>query len=80
MGKILGIMQHSWRSFFTERTQHQLQDIAITPDAIEALVAERTAARKNKDWKRADEIRDQLQEAGIVLEDKADGTHWKIAT
>ena len=33
-----------------------------------------------KDWKRADEIRAQLEEAGILLEDKGDGTHWKVAT
>jgi cysteinyl-tRNA synthetase len=80
MGGILGILQQPWQTFFEQRTQSQLQDVTIIPETIDALVAERTAARKNKDWKRADEIREQLQEAGIVLEDKADGTHWKVAT
>ncbi|BBO80082.1 cysteine--tRNA ligase [Desulfosarcina ovata subsp. sediminis] len=80
MGGILGILQQPWQTFFETRTQSQLQEMTISPEAIDALIAERTAARKNKDWKRADEIRDQLQAAGIVLEDKADGTHWKVAT
>jgi len=44
---------------------------------IEALIEERTAARKGKDFKRSDEIRDQLAKMGIELEDKAGGTRWK---
>ena len=43
---------------------------------IEALIEERTAARKNKDFKRADEIRDQLKAQGIVLEDTPQGVKW----
>ena len=80
MGDILGIMQQPWQTFFETREASQLEEIAMTPEAIEALVAERTEARKNKNWKRADEIRDRLLEAGIVLEDKAGGTQWKAAT
>ncbi|MBC2713350.1 MAG: cysteine--tRNA ligase [Desulfosarcina sp.] len=80
MGNILGILQQPWQAFFEERAKSRLQDMAISPETIDELVAERTAARKNKEWKRADEIRDQLEKAGITLEDKADGTHWKVAT
>ena len=43
---------------------------------IEALIEERTAARKNKDFKRADEIRDQLKNMGIILEDTPQGVKW----
>ena len=46
-------------------------------DEIERLVAERTAAKKNKDFKRADEIRDLLKNRGIALEDTANGTLWR---
>lgn len=46
-------------------------------ERIEALIAEREKARENKDWARSDEIRDQLAEEGIVLEDGAEGTVWK---
>jgi cysteinyl-tRNA synthetase len=44
---------------------------------IESLIAERNAARKNRDFKRADEIRNQLAERGILLEDTPQGTKWK---
>ncbi len=79
MGHVLGILQQSWQVFFEQRKESKLQDVTLTPDAIDVLVAERTAARKKKDWKRADEIREQLDQAGITLEDKSDFTHWKIA-
>ena len=46
-------------------------------EEIEALIEERNAARKNKDFARADEIRDELLEKGIVLEDTRDGVRWK---
>jgi len=44
---------------------------------IEALVARRIEARKEKDFAEADRVRDQLAEAGIVLEDGAGGTAWR---
>ena len=46
---------------------------------IEALIAERTAARKEKNWARADEIRNQLTAMGIILEDTKEGAKWKRA-
>ena len=50
----------------------------ITPEEIEALIEERKQARTDKNWARADEIRDELEAKGIVLEDKAGGTIWKV--
>ena len=46
---------------------------------IEALIAERTAARKQKDFARADAIRAELLEKGIILEDTRQGVTWKRA-
>jgi cysteinyl-tRNA synthetase len=46
-------------------------------DEIERLIRERVAARKSKDFKRSDEIRDALLARGIVLEDTSTGTKWK---
>ncbi|MBR4168165.1 MAG: cysteine--tRNA ligase [Lachnospiraceae bacterium] len=43
---------------------------------VEALIEERQSARKNKDFARADEIRDQLTQMGIVLEDTREGVKW----
>lgn len=45
-------------------------------DDIEALIYERQDARKAKDFKRADEIRDELKRQGIILEDTKDGVKW----
>ena len=48
-------------------------------DAIEKLIRERQAARKARDFKRADEIRDELLAQGIILEDTREGVKWKRA-
>lgn len=54
-----------------------LKEEEILAEDIEKLIAERQAARKNKDFNRADEIRDELLAAGIVLEDTREGVKWK---
>ena len=46
---------------------------------VEALIEERQAARKAKNFARADEIRQQLLDMGIVLEDTREGVKWKRA-
>ena len=48
-------------------------DISI----IEELITERSKARDNKDWLKADLIRNKLDQQGIILEDTNDGTLWK---
>ena len=45
-------------------------------DEVEALIAQRTQARKDKNWSEADRIRDELKAMGIVLEDTAQGVKW----
>ncbi|SJZ60036.1 cysteinyl-tRNA synthetase [Pilibacter termitis] len=47
-------------------------------EEIERLIEERNLARKNRDFARSDEIRDTLASRGIVLEDTANGTRWKV--
>jgi len=49
----------------------------IADEQVEQLILERNEARKNKEFERSDEIRDQLKEQGIILEDTPQGTRWK---
>lgn len=65
---ILGIV-------YNEKSEEEDGDSA----EIEELIAERTAARKEKNWAKADEIRNRLTEMGIVLEDTPQGVKWHKA-
>lgn len=51
----------------------------ILDEEIEKLIEERQAARKAKDFARADAIRDELLEKGIILKDTREGVQWKRA-
>ncbi len=50
---------------------------SLTDEAINALVAERDQAKKRRDFARADQIRKELTEKGILIEDSKDGVRWK---
>jgi cysteinyl-tRNA synthetase len=51
---------------------------ALSDSEVEALVAERQAARKRRDFAASDRIRDELAERGVILEDSRDGgVRWK---
>lgn len=74
---VLGILEKDADEYLESRkTSSNLE--GIKPEEIEALIEERKLARENKDWSRADEIRDQLDLKGIVLEDKPEETIWKV--
>ena len=49
----------------------------VDTQLIEEMILKRNLARKDKDFDKADEIRDELKSLGIILDDKADGTKWK---
>jgi cysteinyl-tRNA synthetase len=53
------------------------QDGQLTDAAVDALIEERTAAKKDKNFARADQIRQELLEQGIILEDTKSGVRWK---
>lgn len=55
------------------------EDKGLLDDDIQALIEERNAARKEKNFARADEIRDSLKAQGIILEDTKDGVKWHRA-
>lgn len=64
LGGVLGIAQKSRQK--------------VLDKEIEELIERRQKARKEKDWKTADEIRDKLKEMGIILEDTPQGVKWTI--
>jgi len=70
---VMGLLQREPEAFF----QSGSEEGDYTAERIEALIQERLAARKGKDFKRADAIRDELKSAGIVLEDSPQGTLWR---
>ncbi len=67
---VLGIL-------FTDTEEYFKQVKGVNADKVEQLIAERSQAKKDKNYARADEIRNSLLEQGIVLEDSATGTTWK---
>ncbi|MBF0345638.1 MAG: cysteine--tRNA ligase [Nitrospirae bacterium] len=54
------------------------RNLGINEDEINQYIAARNEARSKKDWKKADELRKELEAKGIVLEDRVDGTAWKV--
>ncbi|MFO1371011.1 MAG: cysteine--tRNA ligase [Candidatus Competibacteraceae bacterium] len=89
LGGILGLLQNGPEAFFqgvsinvpsaTIRITSLAPEITVplSREQIDTLIAERTAARKAKNWAEADRIRALLQDAGIVLEDTPKGTLWR---
>jgi cysteinyl-tRNA synthetase len=71
MLEILGLAPSQWSSGASE--EHAALDKLIA-----SLIARRDLARENKDYETADEIRNQLDEAGIELSDGPNGTHWSL--
>ena len=68
-------------SLSPEKSRHVSDSRSADPDAdrIDALVAERLAARKARNWAESDRIRDALAAEGVVLEDGPAGTSWRRA-
>ena len=61
-----------------EESSDSTDNSGVDTQEIEALIAKRTEARKNKDWATADAIRDELKARNIVLEDTPQGIKWKV--
>lgn len=78
IGSILGILLDSPAVYFDKKQKKILEEKAVDPTIIAKLVEKRAAARKARDWATADQIRDQLAEMDVVIEDRPDGTVWKI--
>jgi len=73
-GHIMGLLQQDPEDWFRWQSD---EDDSLSDDAINRLIEERKDARASRDFQRADEIRDELLDQGIELEDSAEGTRWR---
>lgn len=73
--RLLGFLSESAAAWEGRKQQASGVDAA----AVEALIAERTAARARKDFKESDRIRDQLAAMGVMIKDSKAGTTWEVA-
>jgi cysteinyl-tRNA synthetase len=78
IGQVLGLFNSCPAAWLEQIKSSKADRIDLSPAKIEGLIAERAEARKSKDFKRSDEIRDMLQERGIQLLDSPQGTTWNI--
>ena len=60
------------------KKQRWLTQASVTREEIEAQIAQREQARKNKSWSEADRIRNGLEALGVTVEDTPDGAVWKV--
>ena len=73
LGGILGFLQNEPSKFLRSAVS-----VEVDFQEIERMIAAREQARADKDWKRADEIRDQLATMKVVVEDGDEGSSWRI--
>ena len=78
LGASLGLLAQPTREFQDEIKQKRLGAMGIDRSTVENLLGARHDARAQKDWTRADDIRVQLDQLGIVVMDRADGVDWRV--
>ena len=72
-GRLLGILDADPVAWFTDVVGKD----GLSAEEIEALIEERTAAKASRNFQRADQIRDDLEAQGVMLEDGPKGTQWR---
>ncbi len=77
-GQVLGIFQQAPARWLERRRERLVERRGLDRARMEALIAERAAARTARDWARADALRDALATLGVELRDSAAGTAWKV--
>jgi cysteinyl-tRNA synthetase len=78
-GEPLGLFQRDAAAFLSSYRSRGAGKAGLDAAEVDRLIAARVAARESRDFAEADRIRDQLTEAGVVLEDSAGGTTWKFS-
>jgi cysteinyl-tRNA synthetase len=78
IGWVFGLFRENPKNYLDRQKKEGLKKLNFSEEEILHAVEERNLARKEKNWKRADEIRNDLFSKGILLEDTPTGTVWKI--
>jgi cysteinyl-tRNA synthetase len=78
LGWIFGLFRDDPGRYIADQKQAGLKRLNLREEDILKRIEERNAARKEKNWKRADDVRNDLLAMGIVLEDTPSGTQWKL--
>ncbi|WEX85740.1 cysteine--tRNA ligase [Sinorhizobium garamanticum] len=73
-GAMLGLIQQTPAEWFERNNSHNVDEAEV-----ERLIAERNAARAKRDFVTADQLREQLRELGVVIEDRSDRAIWRKA-
>lgn len=75
---VFGILNENPQDFLEKARRSVTDELGITEDEIRKLIDERAEARKSRDFKLADQIRDKLLDKGILIEDGPEGSTWRV--
>jgi cysteinyl-tRNA synthetase len=78
-GEVLGLFRVKPAEYFADQRERFLRAKGMKEEQVLGLIARREAARKEKNWALADEIRREAAASGIALEDGPRGTTWRPA-
>ncbi|MNL47476.1 Cysteine--tRNA ligase [compost metagenome] len=79
VGALMSLFQQPAQDFLQDLDSRLLAQMKIDRKDVEAVIAERIAARNAKDFAKSDELRAKLTAMGISVSDTADGAHWEVA-
>jgi len=77
-GWVFGLFRDDPEKYLARQRIEGVKKLNLTEEEILRSIEERNLARKEKNYKRADEVRNNLLSKGIVLEDTPTGTNWKL--
>jgi cysteinyl-tRNA synthetase len=77
-GGVFGLFREDPGKYVNQQKKEGLKKLNLKEEEILRSIEERNLARREKNWKRADEIRNELLSKGIILEDAPSGTNWNL--
>jgi cysteinyl-tRNA synthetase len=77
-GQVLGILNLPAQAFLEQERSRLVEKKGLSVEEIEALIARRNEARREKDWARADALRERLTHLDVILKDTPQGTLWQM--